>query len=128
MPAELPGAPKGTPFLQFQVRNADGSVWEIVCNGETGDVVDVEREVSSARDPLFQRLAKISEADARKTALRVEPGEIVGVEYEVESDGTPTYEFDLQPASGKAGMLVEVNATTGQVSNVWARAFALPSE
>ncbi|HEY7683300.1 MAG TPA: PepSY domain-containing protein [Gemmatimonadales bacterium] len=128
MPEEFSGSPKGTPFLQFKVRNPDGSRWEVTCNGETGAVVDLEREVSSAHDPLFQRNAKISEPDARKTALKAQPGEILGVDYEVASDGTPEYEFDLKPASGKAGMMVEVNAASGEVAKVWARAYALPSE
>ena len=128
MPAELPGAPKGTPFLQIEIGNPDSSRWEITCNGATGAVVGVEREVSSARDPLFQRNAKVSEADARKAALEAGPGKILTVQYEVGSDGSPQYEFDLQPASGEAGILVEVNAATGQVAKVWARAYPLPSE
>jgi uncharacterized membrane protein YkoI len=128
MPPALPGAPKGTPFLQFAIGNPDSTSWEVTCNGATGAVVDVEREVSSAQDPLFQRNAKISEADARKAALQARPGKIVAVQYEVGADGTPQYEFDLHPASGEAGMLVEVNAITGQVAKVWVRAYALQSE
>jgi uncharacterized membrane protein YkoI len=128
MPPELPGAPKGTPFLLFEMRNPDGSRWEVTCNGATGAVVDVEREVSSTHDVLFQRNAKISEPDARKAALEAQPGKILGVQYEVQSDGTPQYEFDLQPASGEARMLVEVSAASGQVVKVWARAYALPGE
>jgi len=125
MPAELPGAPKGTPLLQFEMRNPDGSTWEVTCNGSTGAVVDLEREVSSPQNALFQRNAKFSEPHARKAALKAQPGKILGVTYEIGSDG-PQYEFDLQPASGEARMVVEVNATSGQVAKVWAR--ALPSE
>ena len=128
LPAELPGAPKGTPFLQFEMENPDGSRWEVSCNGATGAVVDLEREVSSAQDSLFRRKAKISEPDARKAALQAHPGKIVGVQYEVSAGGTPQYEFDVQPSSGEAGMLVEVDASTGNVAKVWARAYALPSQ
>jgi uncharacterized membrane protein YkoI len=127
-PAELSGVPKGTALLVFEVRNPDGSQWEVTCNGETGAVVDLQREVSSARDPLFQRSAKISEPDARKAALEAYQGKVLGVEYEIGSDGTPEYEFEVQPASGEVGMVVEVNATTKQIAKVWARGYALPSK
>jgi uncharacterized membrane protein YkoI len=127
-PAELAGAPRGTPFLTFELRHPDGTTWEVICNGETGAVIDVEREVPSAMDPLFARQARISERDARKTALQFHPGEILGVEYEVASDGTPTYEFAVKPASGTAGLLVEINATSGQLKQVWAHAYPLQSE
>jgi uncharacterized membrane protein YkoI len=128
VPAELPDAPKGTPFLLLEMQNPDGSRWEVTCNGATGGVVDLEREVKSAEDPLFKPNAKVAEADARKAALKAYPGTIVSVAYEVESDGTPRYAFELTPASGEAGMVVEVSAVSGQVSKVWSRAVALPSQ
>jgi hypothetical protein len=127
MPAELPGVPKGTPFLLLAMRNPDGSRWEVACNGATGGVVDVEREVKSAEDPLFKPKAKVAESDARKAALKAYPGKIVGVAYELASDGAPQYDFDLTPASGEAGMVVEVSAVTGQMTKVWSRAY-VPSE
>jgi uncharacterized membrane protein YkoI len=127
-PADFPGAPAGTPLLQFEVQNPDGSLWEVTCNGETGAVVDLERQVPSARDPLFQRNAKVGEQEARKAALAARPGKIVGVEYEVGGDGTPEYEFAVQPSGDQARLDVEVDAATGKVVKVRQAGYAVLKE
>ena len=57
---------------------------------------------------------QVSEADAEKTALAAFPGTVVEREYSIESDGTPSYEFDIKTADGKE-IEVEVNAITGKV-------------
>lgn len=126
-PHELAGARPGTPLLTFEMRYPDGSSWEVICNGETGDVVDLEREVASADDPLFRQKATVAESDARRSALEAHPGRIQGVEYEVGSDGTPTYEFLVTPATSKGNLLVEVSGTTGRVTKVWGYAYT-PTE
>jgi uncharacterized membrane protein YkoI len=57
---------------------------------------------------------KISEDEAKQIALRAHPGEIVETEYEIESNGEASYEFDIQTPGGKEVKL-EVDAATGKI-------------
>lgn len=105
----------GVSLLELEVRAADGTEWELTCDEKSGRIIEVEREVDDASDPLFKSKAKVSEEEARKTALAAHPGEIVEVEYEIEASGAATYEFDIEPAGGSGELKVEVDASTGKI-------------
>jgi uncharacterized membrane protein YkoI len=68
----------------------------------------------TADDEKFKALAKVSEADAKATALAAHAGKVVEVEYELEPDGKASYEFDILEADNEE-VKVEVDATTGKI-------------
>jgi len=103
------------PVYEFDIETPDGKAWDVEINALTGKVKEVEQEVKNADDPLFKAKAKISEADAKKTALEAYPGEVTETEYEIEADGSATYEFDIKTKDG-AEIKVEVDAATGKIS------------
>ena len=106
---------EGAHVYEFDIRGTDGSDWDIECNAHRGLVSGVEREVDNVNHPLFKAKAKINEAEARKIALAIYPGEIVEVEYEIEFNGAASYEFDIAtPIAGQV-MKVEVDATSGEI-------------
>jgi len=105
---------EGAHMYEFDIRGIDGSDWDVECNAHRGLVSEVEREVDNVNHPLFKAKAKVSEADARKTALAVYPGEINEVEYEIEPDGAASYEFDIDTTLNQE-MKVEVDATSGEI-------------
>jgi uncharacterized membrane protein YkoI len=107
---------KKVGIYEFDIETPDGKAWDIECNVKTGKITEVEEEVK-ADDAKFKTLAKVSEADARATALAAHPGEVVEVEYEIESDGKASYEFDILEAD-KEEIKVEVDATTGKIVEV----------
>ncbi len=104
----------GKAIYEFDVRSPDGTQWDIECEALTGTVTEVEQEVNAATDEPFKAKVKVTEADARKTALAAHPGEITEVEYEIEPDGAASYEFDVKLADGSE-MKVEVDATSGAI-------------
>jgi uncharacterized membrane protein YkoI len=104
------------PVYEFDVESADGTAWDIECAVKTGKVTEVEQEVK-ADDAKFKELAKVSEADAKATALAAHPGTVAEVEYELEPDGKASYEFDITEADGEE-IKVEVDATTGKIAEV----------
>lgn len=97
---------------EFDVESADGTSWDIECNAKTGKITEVEEEVKA--DNAKFASAKVSEEDAKATALAAHPGTIAETEYEVEPDGKASYEFDITSANGKE-YKVEVDATTGKI-------------
>lgn len=101
---------------EFDIESADGKAWDIECDAKTGKVTEIEEEVK-ADDARFKSLAKVSEADAKATALAAHPGTVVEVEYELEPDGKASYEFDIFEAD-KEEIKVEVDATTGKIVEV----------
>ncbi len=103
------------PVYEFDIETPDGKAWDVEINALTGKVKEVEQEVKNTDDPLFKTKAKISEADAKKTALEAYPGEVTETEYEIEADGSATYEFDIKTKDG-AEIKVEVDAATGKIS------------
>ncbi|WP_432745848.1 PepSY domain-containing protein [Methylobacter sp. G7] len=105
---------KGQAVYEIALKAADGSQWEFKCDKATGKIVEKEQELPSADHPAFAALKKIDEAEARKIALKTYPGTITEVEYEIESDGTPTYEFDINMTDGRK-MEVEIDAATGKI-------------
>lgn len=104
---------KKTGVYEFDIESADGTAWDIECDAKSGKVTEVEQEVN-AENPKFKALAKVSEADAKATALAAHPGTVVETEYELESDGKASYEFDIKEADGEE-IKVEVDATTGKI-------------
>ena len=56
-----------------------------------------------------------SEHDVKKIALDAYPGEIVETEFEIESNGDASYEFDIKLKDGREVKL-EVDAATGKIS------------
>ncbi|MDC9726162.1 MAG: PepSY domain-containing protein [Gammaproteobacteria bacterium] len=105
---------EGAHMYEFDIRGIDGSDWDVECNAHRGLISEVEREVDSANHPLFKAKMKVSEADARKTALAIYPGEITEVEYEIEPNGAASYEFDIDTTLNQE-MKVEVDATSGEI-------------
>lgn len=100
-------------MYEFDIESADGTAWDIECNVKTSKVTEVEQEVK-ADDAKFKALAKVTEADAKATALAAHPGTVAEVEYELEPDGKASYEFDITEADNEE-VKVEVDATTGKV-------------
>ncbi|HTO74004.1 MAG TPA: PepSY domain-containing protein [Gemmatimonadales bacterium] len=105
----------GRETYEFDVRSPDKTEWDVECDALSGKVIEVEQEVASASDEPFKGKVKVSEADARKTALAAHPGVIAEVEYEVEADGSASYEFDINPTGGGTQIKVEVDATSGKI-------------
>lgn len=101
---------------EFDIEGADGKAWDIECDAKTGKILEVEEEVT-ANDPRFKAAAKVSEADAKATALAAHPGTIIETEYEIEADGKASYEFDILEQD-KEEIKVEVDATTGKIVEV----------
>ena len=73
----------------------------------------LEQEVE-ANDPKFTSVAKVSEEEAKATALAARPGTIEETEYEIEPDGKASYEFDIVTADGRE-YKIEVDAATGKI-------------
>jgi len=101
---------------EFDIESADGSAWDVECDAKSGKIIEVEQEVK-ADDAKFKAAAKVSEADAKATALAAHPGTVVETEYELEADGKASYEFDILEAD-KEEIKVEVDATTGKIVEV----------
>ncbi|OYY49273.1 MAG: peptidase [Methylophilaceae bacterium 17-44-8] len=101
---------------EFDVQTPDGKAWDIECDVKTSKIIEIEEEVK-ADDAKFVALAKVSEADAKATALAAHPGTVVEIEYELEPDGKASYEFDILEADGEE-IKVEVDATTGKIVEV----------
>lgn len=102
-----------TPVYEFDIETPDGKAWDIEVSTVTGKVTEIEQEVKNADDPLFKAKLKVTEDEAKKTALAAFPGEIVETEYEIETDGAASYEFDIKTKDGE--IKVEVDATTGKL-------------
>lgn len=100
-------------MYEFDIEAADGTAWDIECNAKTGKVTEIEQEVS-ADNEKFKALAKVSEADAKATALAAHAGKVVETEYELEPEGKASYEFDILEADNEE-VKVEVDATTGKI-------------
>lgn len=108
---------KGVPTYEIEIHGQDGVEWELMCDVATGVIYEIEREVESVSDPLFAKRMKVGRDDAAKAALELYPGKIVHTEYEIEADGSATYEFDIADLPG-ATRKVEVDAETGRIIEV----------
>ena len=107
---------KKTPIYEFDIESPDGTAWDVECNVKTSKIVEIEQEVK-ADDAKFKAVAKVSEADAKATALKAHPGTVVETEYEIEDDGKASYEFDILEADHEE-VKVEVDAVTGKIVEV----------
>jgi len=105
---------QGAHMYEFDIRGIDGSDWDVECNAHRGLISEIEREVDSVNHPLFKAKMKVSESDAREIALAIYPGVIVEVEYEIEPNGSASYEFDIDTTLNQQ-MKVEVDATSGEI-------------
>ncbi|PHS25900.1 MAG: peptidase [Methylophaga sp.] len=101
------------PTYEFEIDARDGNTYNVECNAEEGFITEIERSVA-ADDPVFVKYAKITEAQARATALDFNPGKVVSNEYEIGMDGSVTYEYDIQTTLGYE-VKVDVNAVTGEI-------------
>lgn len=112
----------GQPVYEFEVKEQAGTEWEFMCSAKSGKIIETETEADSAESPAFKDKAKVSEADASATALKAYPGKIEEVEYEIESNGDVSYEFDILSDKG-VETKVEVDAVSGkiieQASETW---------
>ena len=105
---------EGGSAYEIELRDADGKEWEFECRASDASIVEVEQEVDSVNDPLFKGKMKVSENEARKIATTLYPGTIEEVEYEIESNGAASYEFDIVDKYG-VEFKVEVDATSGEI-------------
>lgn len=108
---------EGARTYEIEIKDKDGVEWELMCDIHHGDIYEIEREVESASDPLFKRNMKVDEKTAANTALELYPGNLVHTEYEIEADGSASYEFDIYDKPGVT-YKVEVDAETGEIVEV----------
>ena len=101
---------------EFDIESADGTAWDIECDAKSGKIIEIEQEVK-ADEAKFKAAAKVTEAEAKATALAAYPGTVVETEYELEGDGKASYEFDILEAD-KEEIKVEVDAATGKILEV----------
>jgi uncharacterized membrane protein YkoI len=104
------------PVYEFDIESTDGTAWDVECDVKTSKIIEIEQEVK-VDDAKFKAIAKVTEADAKATALAAHPGTVVETEYEIESDGNASYEFDILEAD-KEEIKVEVDAVTGKIVEV----------
>jgi uncharacterized membrane protein YkoI len=102
------------PFYELEIKDSKGMEWEFMCNANTGKITEQETEANSASDETFKKLMKVSEEDAKATALKAHAGTITEVEYEIEANGNPSYEFDISDDKG-IETKVEVDAISGKI-------------
>lgn len=101
------------PTYEVEILAKDGKSWELECDANKGKITEEEQEVANADNPLFKEKAKITLDQAKEVALKAAHGEVVEVEYEIESNGNASYEFDIKTDKGEVKL--EVDATSGKV-------------
>lgn len=104
---------RGVPTYEFEILGKDGKSWELECDANQGKITEEEQEVDNAEAALFKAKAKITLEQAKAIALKAHPGEVVEVEYEIEPDGSASYELDIQTDKGE--IKLEVDAATGKI-------------
>ncbi len=110
--ATLKQEPEGRVW-EFEIKQADGKLFDIECSDSAGTIVESETRVASAADPAFAAIAKVDEAAARTKALEAKAGTVERVEFELEADGKASYEYDIKTADGD--YRIEVDAVSGEV-------------
>ena len=106
---------KGRLIHEYVIVDKKGRKWELMCDAKRSKIIEVERKLSKA-SKAFKKKAKISEAKARKIALKRRSGKITKVEYELVNNRTPIYEIAIK-SKGKETK-VEVSAVTGKIVEV----------
>jgi uncharacterized membrane protein YkoI len=77
-------------------------------------------DTAAASDPAaLEAKAKVSKADALKTALAKVPGTVNNSGI-VQKNGAILWTFDIAPTGGKGVTVVSVDATTGKIASVTA--------
>jgi uncharacterized membrane protein YkoI len=105
---------KGVPTYEIELRESKGGVeHEFLCDAGSGKIYEIGREVANASDESFQKKAKVSEKDAIATATKKHKGEVFAVEYEIGSNGNPSYEIDIR--EGQKEHKIEIDAVTGKI-------------
>ncbi len=99
---------------EFEIRQADGKLFDLECSDSAGTIVETETRVATAADPAFAAIARIDEAAARAKALAAKPGTVERVEFELEADGKASYEFDIKAED--SDYRVEIDAASGEVA------------
>jgi uncharacterized membrane protein YkoI len=107
----------GKAIYEFELEDANGFEWEFMCDVESGKIIEIESEVSSVNSLAFKSKMRVTEEDAISIALKVYPGVVKEIEYEIEENGDATYEFDIVNNKG-VETKVEVDAATGKIIEV----------
>jgi uncharacterized membrane protein YkoI len=104
----------GKSVYEFEIADPKQGEWELLCEAKTGKIIEQESEAYDPNVPAFKKNVKITEEAAAKIALKTAPGKIREVEYEIENNGSSSYEFDILSNKGLETK-VEVDAATGKV-------------
>jgi uncharacterized membrane protein YkoI len=107
----------GDPSFEIEARDDNGVEWEFMCEAGDGDLYEIEQEVASAGDAKFKKNAKVTEQQAIQTVTALYSGKVKEVEYEVEADGSPTFEIDVVD-DNDTEWKVEVDAASGNIIEV----------
>lgn len=107
----------GEPTYEIEIRDSEGTEWELMCAIRDARIYEIEREARNAEDPAFKGKAKVSRQAAAATATAMFPGRIKETEFEIEANGDPTYEFDIVGSDGRE-FKVEVDAVSGRIIEV----------
>lgn len=107
----------GKAVYEFELKDKNGFEWEFMCDVNSGKIIKTQSEVSSVNSQAFKVKMKVTEEDAAAIALKVYPGVIEEVEYDIEENGDATYVFDIVDDKG-AETKVEVDAATGKIIEV----------
>ncbi|MEQ8663947.1 MAG: PepSY domain-containing protein [Gammaproteobacteria bacterium] len=111
---------------EITVVPTSGRRWEFECSARSGAILEIEQAVDGADDPLFAA-ASIDLATARATATRIYPGTVRAVGYEIQADGSPAYEFDIEDVDGVA-FKIEVDAVSGRITEVQIKLWQIGGE
>ena len=109
-------------LTSLNILGNDRNQWEFECDAKTAKIVEVEQEVPDADHDLFKGRRKFSEEQAREIALKAQPGKVVELEFEIESNGNASYEYDILTSEG-VEMKLEVDAATGKIVEQGEREF-----
>jgi len=104
----------GKGSYELEVADNNHNEWEFICDAESGKITERETEVSNPNSQAFKKNVKVTEEDAKATALKAFPGIVEEVEYEVEENGASSYEFDIVNDKG-IETKIEVDAATGKI-------------
>jgi uncharacterized membrane protein YkoI len=105
---------EGRGVYEFEIAGEGGIDYELECDARHGGIVEHELEVDSPDHALFKAKRQVSEAEAKRTATAIYPGKVIEVEYEIEADGSASYEIDIDMTSGRE-MKIEVDASSGEI-------------
>lgn len=114
------------PVYEFDIETDDGKAWDVECDALTAKIVEVEEEVE-VTDPRFSSLVQVREDEARRTAIEKHPGQITAVEYELEPNGSASYEFAIRQEDGTY-YKVEVDVRSGEIVEAHPRLYEIGTE